>query len=279
MIVVSVIAAAAMVDAVIGEPSPKGASTPRGSVESTTAPTTTATTTTAVTLSVEESPPIRPCKERQLGLRADVRDDPAVVLFHRAGRECTLRPLRITVRIFTASGARGEGTLFGPEPDVFRGFFESVTSEVAAFRYSPACGEKHPFFANVTAGRYVAKMRIPVLRCGQVIPGDAARRIVSEFLRARIHGAGAEAFLTREARSDFNPDWWDTGLDLHPLYAPPETSYKSFRVVFIDRLSDESYEVGYRLRGSPHSFSETVFVIRDGSRLKIGGGRLGLTGP
>lgn len=169
-IVVGAIAAAATVDAFVSaDPEP---ATPRAATGGRTPTVSDTDAAQAGTFSIAQ---VREYKMRQLELRADVRDDvPAVVLFHRAGRECRLRPpLRITVRIVSASGAKGEGTVFGPEPDVFRGVFESAISEVAAFRYSPACGEEPPFFATVTARRYVVKMRIPVVRCGQVIAGGS----------------------------------------------------------------------------------------------------------
>ena len=80
-------------------------------------------------------------------------------------------PLRISVRIASRSGARGEGTLFDPEPDRFRGLFSSGSSQVAAFRYSPACGEEVPFTATVVAGSFMAKIkRLAVERCGQIFP-------------------------------------------------------------------------------------------------------------
>ena len=47
----------------------------------------------------------------------------------------------------------------GPEPDGFRGLFTSGSSQVAAFRYSPACGEPVPFTATVVAGSFVAKIK------------------------------------------------------------------------------------------------------------------------
>ncbi|MDQ3858552.1 MAG: hypothetical protein M3327_08930 [Actinomycetota bacterium] len=120
----------------------------------------------------EAAEPVRRCRARQLGLRANTGEEPtvAVALVHVRGGECRQPPLRITVRIASGSGERGRGTLFGPEPDRFRGLFHSRNGQVAAFRYSPACEERRPFTATVVAGPHDATMRIPVLSCGQVFP-------------------------------------------------------------------------------------------------------------
>ena len=167
VIVVSAIAAAATVDAFLGV-GPDAGQPRAGTGRSTTA---SASDTAPPPAGSFPLPPVRRCKERQLALRPDLGGDaPAVVLVHRAGPECRQRAVRIRVRVTSASGARAEGTLFGPEPDRFRGLFHSGSAEVAAFRYSPACGEQGPYTATVIAGTYVVKMRIPVVRCGQVFP-------------------------------------------------------------------------------------------------------------
>ena len=132
------------------------------------------TTTDSVVLTVAEPVPIRRCKRRQLELSVGLRDGPIVLLAYRRGPACRLRPVRISIRITSGSGARGRGTLFGPEPDRFRGLFDSGSLQVAGFRYSPDCGEEGPFSATVIAGPYVTKIRrLVVDRCGEVFPEGA----------------------------------------------------------------------------------------------------------
>ncbi|MDQ3889895.1 MAG: hypothetical protein M3312_05000 [Actinomycetota bacterium] len=106
----------------------------------------------------------------------------------------------------------------------------------------------------------------------------AARQIVANFLEARVTGTGAERYLGKDAEEEFNAKWGKTHLGLHPLYAASGTSYESFSIVFVERLSKTSYEVGYRIKGSPRPFAETLFVTGE-DQLRIVGGRLGLVGP
>ena len=177
MIAVSAIAAAAIADALRGSLPDNPQLLPQ---TGTTTEPATDSTTESVILNVEEPAPIGRCKQRQLELSAGLRDGPIVRLGYRRGPACRVRPMRIFVRITSGSGTRGRGTLFGPEPDRFRGpfetgrVFEPGTSEVAAFRYSPRCGEEGPFSATVIAGPYAMKIgRLVVDRCGEVIPEDA----------------------------------------------------------------------------------------------------------
>lgn len=177
LIAVSAIAAAATVDAVLGRSSRQApdASPRRG--ESTTAPTTTASTTSSLTINAETSSPLtRRCRERQLDLRS-FTGEPTAVLAQVRGPDCRQPPIRIKVRITSATGARGKGTLFGPEPPAFGGVFAAGSTQVAAFRYSPACrGEGPPFRAYVTAGSYdEAFFLATVERCGEVFAADPSR--------------------------------------------------------------------------------------------------------
>ena len=166
MIAVSGIAAAAVVDAVLGaDPDPAQRRVATGE-----ATTSTASDTYAVPSAAFPLPALPRCGKRQLALRPDVFTSPAVVLYHRAGPACTQRAIPIRVRIVTGSGATGKGSVFGPEPDVFSGVFQPRGGRVAGFQYSPACGEQDPFIAVVRAGPYITRLRIPTGVCGQVFP-------------------------------------------------------------------------------------------------------------
>src|SRR5215211_1637283 len=168
-VAVAAIATAAAADAILGRSSPGGADAPRGRAETTGSETTpsTTSTTSSVEIGLETSPPRR-CRERQLDLGTST-GEPTAVLAHVRGRDCKQPPVKIRVRITSAAGAAGRGTIFGPEPPAFQGFFAAGSIQVAAFRYSPACrGEQSPFHASVTAGPYSDDLDLSTVEpCGQ----------------------------------------------------------------------------------------------------------------
>jgi hypothetical protein len=218
------------------------------------------------------SPPPR-CRDDQLALAIELPNGPVAIMRHVRGEACRLRDTGVSVRTFVRGG-REKGLLLVQEGN-FNGLYVRGFEDTLSFRYSPLCDEHGPFVVRVRAGAYTARRRIPACGIGE----RRVRQLVADFLHARIEGSGAEEFLTRRARSDFNAKWWETPVGLHPLYAVEGTSYDSFTIVFLDRIRDGAYEVGYRLRASPQSFRETLFVTRTGAGLKIVGGRLGLLGP
>ena len=173
VIVVSAIAVAATVDAVVGPSSreaPEPSAQPAGSA---TAPTTAPTTST---VTVVTSPQPRRCRECQLNLRS-FTDEPTAVLAQVRGPDCRQPPIRIEVRITSGTGRSGNGTLFGPEPPAFGGLFAAGSTQVAAFRYSPACrAEEPPFNASITAGPYTLAYSLPTVEpCGQTFGDDPGR--------------------------------------------------------------------------------------------------------
>ena len=101
---------------------------------------------------------------------------------------------------------------------------------------------------------------------------DDVREIVRRFMRARMRGSRAERFLAREGRDDFGRP-----RVLAPLY--PNPPLEGFDIVFVDDLGDGSYEVGVELVLTRERRGETLFVLFDGRRYAIHGGRPGLEGP
>lgn len=175
MAVVGGIAAAATADALVG--SRAGADDPRTNATTTTAPAKTASTTSSETIAFEPSPPVRRCRPHQLDLRS-FTGEPTAVLAQVRGPDCRQPAIRIRVRITSATGASGKGTIFGPEPPAFGGVFTAGSTQVAAFRYSPACrSETPPFNVAITAGPYSdAQYLATVESCGQTFPKGPERR-------------------------------------------------------------------------------------------------------
>lgn len=101
--------------------------------------------------------------------------------------------------------------------------------------------------------------------------GDV-RRMVRRFMEARLRGRGAEYFVTADGQDEFG-----RGGGLAPLY--PRRSLEKFDIVFVDDLGDGSYEVGVELVFARGIYGDTLFVVFDGSRYRISGGRPGLEGP
>lgn len=111
----------------------------------------------------QASPPPS-CRDDQLALTIEFLDAPVAILRHAEGGPCRLSDTPVAIRIFARDG-QGQGLLLGPEGS-FDGLFASGVEEVIAFRYSPNCDERGPFVAEIQAGHYSVRERIPVLRCG-----------------------------------------------------------------------------------------------------------------
>lgn len=107
----------------------------------------------------------------------------------------------------------------------------------------------------------------------------AVRAVVSDFLEGRVEGAGAEAYLSAEARHEFG-----NKAQLGPLYS----GYAHYEIEFADGPSWPlgGFELGVRLfPAGGGADEETLFVgttsgfSNEKHRLLVMGGRPGLSGP
>lgn len=101
---------------------------------------------------------------------------------------------------------------------------------------------------------------------------DDAGRTVRRFMEARLRGRGAEYFVSANGEDEFG-----RAGGLAPLYPKPVP--KDFDIVFVDNLGDGSYEVGVELAVARGRYGDTLFVVFNGFRYRITGGRPGLEGP
>ena len=122
----------------------------------------------------------------------------------------------------------------------------------------------------------VGKAQQPVDATASVAPGSGQsgqiRPMVTTFMERRLAGEGAERFLDEDGHRVFR-----RGGSLAPLY--PKPLLQDFRFMFVDDLSDGSYEVGVSLIFKRGSYGETLFVHRFRDRWVVSGGRPGLEGP
>ena len=112
--------------------------------------------------------PLHLCRPRQLAIAIELLGErPSVTLNHISGRPCHVRPMRIAVGVRGAKRERVaqvamSGSVCADRcSDRFGGAIDPATGFVAAFTFSPKCGQRGPFTAHATVGPYSAKRRLP----------------------------------------------------------------------------------------------------------------------
>lgn len=99
---------------------------------------------------------------------------------------------------------------------------------------------------------------------------DDVRSMIRRFMDARLRGRGAAHFVAQQARDEFGRNG-----SLGPMYV---STLEDFEIAFVDG-DGPNYEVGIELIFRRGSYGDTLFVVFDGVRYKITGGRTGLEGP